>query len=213
MTYVNLPALSMGSVTIHQHNGLYSLNDLHKASGGEPKNRPSLFLNNDQTKSLIAEIANAGIPAFESRRGCQGGTYACRELVISYASWISAEFHLKVIRVFLDQLSGNPGQLELAATANHDAPAIDATLVNEIVNTATRNIVETLKRKHATVDWQEVIAALQDRNCDIVFGDLTALIHACLNRLQRNVDHEAYVSIARRAANQGISTSQVSLNA
>jgi hypothetical protein len=34
-------------------------------------------------------------------RGAHGGTYACRELVIAYAAWIDAKFHLRVLRVFL----------------------------------------------------------------------------------------------------------------
>jgi len=63
------------------------------------------------------------------------------------------------------------------------------------------------------VDWQQVIDALTDRNTTITFHELTDLTHACLTRLQRNVNAEAYECIARRSASQGVSTMQVSLNA
>lgn len=92
-------ALTILSNPIRQIDGLYSLNDLHKASGGENKHRPNYFLSNEQTKALIDEIQIAGIPAISAKP--RRGTYACRELVIAYAAWISAAFHLKVIRVFL----------------------------------------------------------------------------------------------------------------
>jgi len=115
MNTVTIPAtVSIGSVQIHQHGGLYSLNDLHQASGGEEKHQPAKFMRLDTTCALIAEISNspdvannnpnAGISAFKTTRGKYGGTYACRELVIAYAAWISAEFHLRVIRVFLDSV-------------------------------------------------------------------------------------------------------------
>lgn len=91
----------VAGTSVRQHNGLFSLNDLHRASGSEKRHQPGYFFANDQTKALIEEITNTGIPAIETRRGANGGTYACRELVIAYAAWISAAFHLKVIRVFL----------------------------------------------------------------------------------------------------------------
>ena len=100
--------LAIGDITVRQHNGLFSLNDLHKASGGNPGQRPGEFMRNQQTKELVEEISNAGISAFESRKGNSGGTYACRELVIAYAAWISAAFHLKVIRVFLAVAAPQP---------------------------------------------------------------------------------------------------------
>jgi hypothetical protein len=81
--------------------GRYCLNDLHKASGGENKNRPSLWVENKQTQELIDEITKAGIPALVSvHGGSSPGTYVCRELVYSYAMWISPAFHLKVIRAY-----------------------------------------------------------------------------------------------------------------
>ena len=100
-------SLVLDTTSIREQDGLYSLNDLHRASGAEPSKRPSFFLNIQQAQELVAEISNsnAGIPAFRTQRGANGGTYACRELVIAYAAWISAAFHLKVIRVFLAQTS------------------------------------------------------------------------------------------------------------
>jgi len=104
MTHATISALTVGSVQIHQRNGLYSLNDLHQASGGEEKHKPALFLRHDQTKALIAEMAKGANLHFilQTTRGKYGGTYVCKELVIAYAAWISAEFHLQVIRVFLE---------------------------------------------------------------------------------------------------------------
>jgi len=87
MSTAILPAnISIGNIPIHQQEGLYSLNDLHQASGGDPNHRPGNFLGIEQTKSLIAEILNAGISAFKTTRGKYGGTYACKELVIGVGS-------------------------------------------------------------------------------------------------------------------------------
>ena len=96
-------ALTIGESTIRQQDGLYSLNDLHKASGGADIHRPAQFLRSDQTKALITEICNFAdlYNYLRTIRGANGGTYACRELVIAYAAWISPAFHLKVIRVFM----------------------------------------------------------------------------------------------------------------
>ncbi|MCX7509404.1 KilA-N domain-containing protein [Delftia tsuruhatensis] len=97
----NSTAVTIGGTAVRQAEGLYSLNDLHKESGGLANHRPGYFLDNEQTKALVREIETAGIPAVKTRQGRNGGTYACKELVIAYAAWISAKFHLKVIRVFL----------------------------------------------------------------------------------------------------------------
>ena len=100
-----MAALTILTTEIRQLDGLYSLNDLHQAAGCEAKHRPNYFLSNTQTKALIDELQVAGIPATKTiqGKGKQQGTYVCRELVIAYAAWISAAFHLKVIQVFLSQ--------------------------------------------------------------------------------------------------------------
>jgi len=101
-----MKSLTLINQTIRQHDGLYSLNDLHLASGGEEKHQPAFFLRNEQTKALIEELSSANLQTLKTvvGKGKAQGTYACKELVIAYAAWISAAFHLKVIGVFLDSV-------------------------------------------------------------------------------------------------------------
>lgn len=85
--------------------GRISANDLHKASGGNPKDRPSLFLENKKTKELVDQLeeSKAGIPALPKEsvlRVVHGntegqGTWMCEELAYSYIAWISPEFNAK----------------------------------------------------------------------------------------------------------------------
>jgi|GEM_PF-3999093 len=201
MTHVTTPALSIGSVTIREHDGLYSLNDLHKASGSNDKHKPAYFLRNEQTRALIAEMSRvADLQLYlKVTRGRNASTYACRELVIAYAAWISAEFHLKVIRVFLDSVA--PAQ-----------PALPPSVVNDIVTSATEGILERLEKQCLLVHWGQVIKTIQNPQTGMTFPDLTALTHACLARLQRTIDAEAYSAITRRAANQRVSTAAVSFS-
>jgi hypothetical protein len=91
--------------------GRYCLNDLHRAAGGEKRHRPAYWLENAQTKELIAEISIAGIPAIESKQGL--GTHVVKELVYAYAMWISAAFHLKVIRAYDAMVAAPPPVLNL----------------------------------------------------------------------------------------------------
>ena len=84
--------------------GLYSLNDFHKAAGGEARHQPAQFLRLDSTKELVnelsKEIGDMGNPISVIKGGKNQGTYVCKELVYSYAMWISAKFHLMVIKIF-----------------------------------------------------------------------------------------------------------------
>lgn len=98
---MNAPhALTVANTAIRQDvEGRYCLNDLHRAAGGEQKHQPRYWLANQQTKELLAELENSGIPLFIVQ-GRHGGTYVCRELVYAYAMWISPAFHLKVIRAY-----------------------------------------------------------------------------------------------------------------
>lgn len=99
---------------IRQIDNLYSLNDLHKASGNAEKHRPSLFIRLDTTQDIISEIQKEvkSTDLIFKTTGGRGlrGTYACEELVIAYAMWISPKFHLIVLRAFLAMHRNQPQQ-------------------------------------------------------------------------------------------------------
>ena len=100
--------------SIRTFENLYALNDLHIVSGGKSKHQPSNFVRLDTTKALIAEIEKDNQHALKIIRGGNfQGTYACEELVIAYAMWISPKFHLIVLRAFLAMHRNQPQQLAL----------------------------------------------------------------------------------------------------
>ena len=123
----------MSNIIIANHiinvtdDGLYSLNDLHKASGAEEKNKPANFMRLDTTQALADEINHSSYmrsevnmpPTAEINQGADvrlaqkvihggpnRGTYVCKELVYAYAMWVSPAFHLKVIRTFDEVAQG-----------------------------------------------------------------------------------------------------------
>ncbi|WP_161802459.1 KilA-N domain-containing protein, partial [Dichelobacter nodosus] len=73
MSNLQAEPLSILNKAINVFENLYSLNDLHKASGGANKDRPTFFLQNKETQALIAEIErenyNACNPTFKNESG------------------------------------------------------------------------------------------------------------------------------------------------
>jgi len=121
-----MKAVSVANISIRQFGDLYSLNDLHKASGGQDKHSPRRWLQNKQTADLIAEIEIDGIPSIQKKQGL--GTFVSKELVVHYGMWISPAFSLKVIRAFLDtqeDVSGSP-KLETQTTIDERRGLVDA---------------------------------------------------------------------------------------
>ncbi|MWQ17215.1 KilA-N domain-containing protein [Glaesserella parasuis] len=106
--------LTILNTSVRILDNLYSLNDLHSISGNDPKHRPSLFARNEQTKDLVKEIENERstktIFAMKTIRGgadiSKQGTWACEELALAYATWISPKFHLVVLRAFIAMHKG-----------------------------------------------------------------------------------------------------------
>ena len=104
----NNQPLVIGDFSIRQdQDGRYCLNDLHKASGGQDRHKPKYWTGLIQTKELVQEVCKGGITPLDEKQvittihgGNNRGTFAAKELVYSYAMWISAKFHLMVIRAY-----------------------------------------------------------------------------------------------------------------
>lgn len=164
--------ITIDSTVIHQDaEGRYSLNDLHRAAGGESKNQPALWLRSAQTQALIDEIGNStnsqSLPV-SSIEGRNGGTFVCKELVYSYAMWISPKFHLHVIQIFDQAVNGKQSEITGATTAlkltplavraarafglDKNAAAISA---NQLVRKLTGvNLLESFDRTHLVAQNQ-----------------------------------------------------------
>ncbi|MCT8547441.1 KilA-N domain-containing protein [Glaesserella parasuis] len=117
--------LQILSTSIRQLDNLFNLKDLHIVAGNEKKHEPYLFVRLDTTKELIEEIQKEDptTQPLKTLRGTQGGTYACEELVLAYAMWISPKFHLVVLRAFLAMHKGelqNSAQIAPLAVQDQD---------------------------------------------------------------------------------------------
>ena len=118
--------ISVANVSVRQFNGLYSINDLHRAAGKERKHEPHAWLRSQQAIELIKELEKTQNCVIQSKQGL--GTFVSKELVVHYGMWISPSFSLKVIRAFLDtqeDVSGSP-KLETQTTIDERRGLVDA---------------------------------------------------------------------------------------
>ncbi|MDD0822960.1 P22AR C-terminal domain-containing protein [Mannheimia sp. AT1] len=108
--------LTILNTAIRQYENLFSLNDLHQLSGNGKSHQPSNFTRLDTTQDLVAEIQkdSPAIIPIKALRGTQGGTFACEEIALAYAMWISPKFHLVVLRAFIAMHKGEVKQQQLA---------------------------------------------------------------------------------------------------
>lgn len=124
--------LAICSHTIRQDKeGRFNLNDLHRATEGQDKDRPGHFLVRPDTGGLIRELlieGRRGIAPVHSVAGRYGGTHAVREVVYAYAMWISPKFHLQVILAYDSLVTGKlPCCFSTSSRANSQA-LVDAAL-------------------------------------------------------------------------------------
>jgi len=86
--------------------GRYSLNDLHKSSGGLLKDKPAKFMRTDSFANVVEILKGQNRtfnPVVKKQGRYNGGTWVCKELVYKYAMWVNAEFEVKIIQTF-DQM-------------------------------------------------------------------------------------------------------------
>ncbi|MEW6460368.1 MAG: KilA-N domain-containing protein, partial [Pseudomonadota bacterium] len=56
-----MSALTIAGIEIHQdQDGRFSLNDFHRAAGGEKRHAPNEWLRNTQAQELVSELGKPG---------------------------------------------------------------------------------------------------------------------------------------------------------
>jgi hypothetical protein len=145
----NSTSIRIGDIVIHMdENGRYCLNDLHQASGGHGNDRPSIWLTTKTAKNYVTFLTDLSknsclASPIESIKGTANpGTYAVKELVYTYAAWISIKFHHEVISTYDKVIMAEHYQLESAQERlkhsillNKDCPkSIIGTQKNQDIN-------------------------------------------------------------------------------
>lgn len=131
--------------------GRYSLNDLHRAAGGEVRHRPGIWLQNDQTQALVSEIEKDGIPSIFKKQGL--GTFVCKELVYAYAMWISPAFMLKVIRAYdAAQTSVESAWEQLRLLEKEDAASFARASIGGKFMVERRHALPAIKQKRDSLN-------------------------------------------------------------
>lgn len=161
--------------------GRYSLNDFHKAAGGEERHGPKFYMATQQAQDLAQILSDGGIPPSVIRGGRNQGTYVPKEMVYAYAMWISAPFQLKVIRAFDALVTGDIEQAQQIASSrqappaklfpdyfriakligcDRNAAAISAN--NAVFKKTGENVLALLGHTHIEVEKQELVFNVSD---------------------------------------------------
>ena len=188
-----MTALSIVGVSVRQDSdGRFSLNDLHKAAGKHKKHSPSYWLTNKQTSGLVELLSDTGIPVSTKKGGSNQGTYVCKELVYAYAMWISAEFHLQVIRAYDALVSG---EIEKAKSIASRQTLKDEYLpMTDAINTAKQIEGKTAKHYHFSNENNMIYRVLlgktakqfkDENSVESVRDNITPVEQQCLISLQK----------------------------
>jgi hypothetical protein len=164
-------SLAISGTQIHQDkNQRYNLVDLHKASGNEQRHRPKYWIASDQTKELISAINNENskgenspfkqiqpLVVVKGAPSTGGGTFAVKELVYAYATWVRPEFHLAVIRAY-DALVNKPSN---TCTVEQRKPLVTA-IRNLVLTAQSRNFDLKFDQAHSIVNLKLGISCIED---------------------------------------------------
>lgn len=145
--------------------GRFSLNDLHRAAGGEGRHQPSNWLRLDQTKALCSEIDHSSEvrSAQAVNGGTAPGTYVVKELVYAYAMWISPVFNLKVIRAY-DAMVTAPAPDPLQVLS-------DPTAMRGLLLTYTEKVIELEGRMAEQAPKVEAFTRISDAEGSLCMRD------------------------------------------
>lgn len=178
--------------------GRYCLNDLHRAAGAEKRHGASYWLATQQTQEVIAEMETTEIPVV-SVEGRKGGTFVAKELVYSYAMWISPVFSLRVIRAYDALVTGNIAEAERLSDrkASRNAARLEAPALTDAVRHMRKAEGKEIEHYHFVNEFDlinRIVLGMSAKQYRVAHGlspeesvrdHLTTLEIKCVEHLQR----------------------------
>lgn len=114
-----MKALTVAGTAVTQVNSLYCLNDLHKAAVSQniiEKNakRPNKFCALTQTKELVSvlESDDRNRSLETNRNGVRKGTFACKEITLAYANYLSPSLYIFALRAMEAVMQGDIQEIQ-----------------------------------------------------------------------------------------------------
>ena len=171
--------ISIAGLTIEQNgNGLYSINDLHKASGGLKKHQPALWFQLQSTTNFVRYQEEKEKSQSQNHKNGKvietfvggdisspmRGTFVSRKLVVAYAMWISPAFADHVLDTFLDVVDG------VYERVNAQNKVIEQQTLQ--LDIFTGEIASMRKRDPRAPETLPVITGIEARNCKAMFDQL-----------------------------------------
>ena len=171
--------ISIAGLTIEQNgNGLYSINDLHKASGGLKKHQPALWFQLQSTTNFVRYQEEKEKSQSQNHKNGKvietfvggdisspmRGTFVSRKLVVAYAMWISPAFADHVLDTFLDVVDG------VYERVNAQNKVIEQQTLQ--LDIFTGELASMRKRDPRSPETLPVITGIEARNCKAMFDQL-----------------------------------------
>ena len=171
--------ISIAGLTIEQNgNGLYSINDLHKASGGLKKHQPALWFQLQSTTNFVRYQEEKEKSQSQNHKNGKvietfvggdisspmRGTFVSRKLVVAYAMWISPAFADHVLDTFLDVVDG------VYERVNAQNKVIEQQTLQ--LDIFTGELASMRKRDPRAPETLPVITGIEARNCKAMFDQL-----------------------------------------
>jgi len=149
-------SIRIGNTVIHMdENGRYCLNDLHLASGGREKDKPSQWLRANSAKRYVEFLkdlsanSHLALPIETIKGTANPGTFAVKELVYTYAAWVSIEFHHEVITTYDRVVMAEHAQLEAAQQRLKHSIPLNPDCLKAITGTQKNSDINLLYQRMA----------------------------------------------------------------
>jgi len=145
ITLFNQESLNLKN-RINFDNDMISLTDLWKEAGSQSKKDPNTWLSREATTELIDSVCaflnTPKMGVLKTKRGKGGGTYAHKQIALSYAKWLDTRLHVLVNEIFFQRIEEekNPDLIVDRAIATYKKKGYDEKWINmRLKGKATRN--------------------------------------------------------------------------